>query len=103
MASEYNSLGPATNRLNFPDSPAEPLSLTCKELETLFAPLFDDSFTSRPPDVSSISAAQPNNIQEPDTPGQRTTTVATNGPLTESLSTADQTTSNSQHLAEDSG
>ena len=43
MASKHNSLGPASNRLNFPESSAEPLSLTHKEVETLFAPLFDDT------------------------------------------------------------
>ena len=47
MVSEHNSLGPATNRLNFPDSSAEPLSLTRKEVETLFAPLFDDTIENR--------------------------------------------------------
>jgi hypothetical protein len=47
MASEQNSLGPETNRLNFPDSSAETLSLSRKELETLFAQLFDDSIKNR--------------------------------------------------------
>ena len=65
MASEHNSLGPASNRLNFPDSSAEQLSLTRKELETLFAPLFDDSIENRPQEVSPISAAHPENIQVP--------------------------------------
>jgi hypothetical protein len=40
MASEQNSLGPASNRLNFPNSSAEPLSLSHQDVETLFAPLF---------------------------------------------------------------
>ena len=31
MASEHNSLGPETNRINFPDPSAEPLTLTRKE------------------------------------------------------------------------
>ena len=43
MASKHNSLGPASNRLNFPDSLADPLSLSRKEVETLFAPLYDDT------------------------------------------------------------
>ena len=51
MASEQNSLGPESNRLNFPDSSAEPLSLSRKELETLFAQLFDDSIENRPQEV----------------------------------------------------
>ena len=65
MASEHNSLGPASNRLYIPDSSAEPLSLSRKELETLFAQLFDDSIENRPQEVSPISAAHPENIQQP--------------------------------------
>ena len=59
MAFEHNSLGPEINHLNFPDPSAALLSLTRKDLETLFAPLFDDSFDQRAPDVSTSSAAQP--------------------------------------------
>ena len=57
LASEHNSLGPAINRLNFPETSAEPLSLTRSELETLSAPLFDDYLGQRAPDVSTNSAA----------------------------------------------
>ena len=51
MASEQNSLGPDFNRLNFPDSSAETLPLNRKELETLFAPLFDDTIEYRSTEV----------------------------------------------------
>ena len=57
MASEQHSLRPATNRLNFPDSSTVPLSLNRQELETLFAPLFDDTFAPRASDASTNSAA----------------------------------------------
>jgi hypothetical protein len=101
MASEHNSLGPASNRLNFPDSSAEQLSLTRKELKTLFAPLFDYSIENRPQEVSPISAAHPKNSQVPDTPQQTTTTVEKDDPPSESPSTAEQTASNSRQSAED--
>ena len=65
MASERNSLGPATNRLKFPDHSAAPLSLNRRDLETLFALLFDDSFDSSAHHVSTVSAAQPDNILLP--------------------------------------
>ena len=58
MASEQHGLGPATNRLNLPFSSAEPLSLFCKEVETLFAPLFDDMPVNRPPEATPNSAAK---------------------------------------------
>ena len=51
-----------------------------KELETLFALLFDDTIENRPSEVSPISAAQPENIQVPDSPQQTTTTVEKDGP-----------------------
>jgi hypothetical protein len=57
MASEQNSLGPAFNRLIFSESSAEQLSLSRKEVETLFAPLFDDTIENRPSEVSPISVA----------------------------------------------
>ena len=59
MASERNSLGPELNRLNFPDASVAPLPLTRQELETLFTPLFDDTFETRAQNVSTDSAAQP--------------------------------------------
>ncbi|PWA92696.1 hypothetical protein CTI12_AA075180 [Artemisia annua] len=101
MASEQNSLGPATNRLNFPDSSAEPLSLTRRELETLFSPLFDDSFETRTPDVSTSSAAQPDNIQVPDTTVTTTTIVTPDAPPTESPTIEEQTASNTDNPTED--
>ena len=67
----------------------------------MFAPLFDDSFTNHSPDVSPISIAQPDHIHEPETPGQITTTVVTDGPPIDSPSTADHTASNSSQPAED--
>jgi hypothetical protein len=96
MASEQNSLGPESNRLNFPDSSAEPLPLNRKELETLFAPLFDDTIELRSSEVSPISAAQPENIQVPDSPQQTTTTVEKDGPPIASPITAEQTAFNSR-------
>jgi hypothetical protein len=99
MASEQNSLGPATNHLNFPNSSAEPLSLSRKELKTLFAPLFDDTIVNRPPEVSTISAAHPDNIQVPNTPQQTTTTVDKDGPPIASPITAEQTVSNTRQSA----
>jgi hypothetical protein len=68
MASEQNSLGPASNHLNFPDSLAKRLSLTSKELESLFAPLFDDTIENRLSEVSLISAAHLDHHQVPDSP-----------------------------------
>ena len=53
------------------------------------------------PDVSPIPAAQPDHIPEPDTAGHTTTTVATDGPPSESPTTAGQTASNSRQSAED--
>lgn len=101
MASEQNSLGPEFNRLNFPNSSAEPLPLNRKELETLFAPLFDDTIEYRSSEVSPISVAQPENIQVPDSPQQTTTTVEKDGPPIASPITTKQTASNSRQLAED--
>ena len=102
MASEHNSLGPASNRLNFPDFSAEPLSLTCKEVETLFAPLFDDTIVNRPSEVSPISAAHLDHNQVPDSPQQTTTTIGRDGPPIASSTTAELTVSNSRQSAEDS-
>ena len=82
MASERNSLGPELNRLNFPDASVAPLPLTRQELETLFTPLFDDTFETRALNVSTDSAAQPVTIQVPDT-SITTTTVETDAPSTE--------------------
>ena len=66
MASEHNSLGPASNRLNVPDSSVEPVSLTRKEVETLFAPLYDDTIENRLSEVLPISAAHLDHHQVPD-------------------------------------
>ena len=101
MASEQNSLGPESNRLNFLDSSAEPLSFSRKELETLFAPLFDDTIENRPSEVSPISAAQLENIQVPDSPQLTTITVEKDGPPIASPIIAEQTASNSRQSAED--
>ena len=100
MASEQNSLGPTNNRLNFLDSSVEQLSLSHKEVETLFARLFDETIVNRPPEVSPISAAHSDNIQVPDTPQQTTTTVDKDGPPIASPTTAEQTVSNSRQSAE---
>jgi hypothetical protein len=81
MASEKNSLGPASNRLNFSESSAEPLSLSRIEVETLFAPLFDDTINNRPSEVSPNSAAHLDQHQVSDSPQQTTTTVERDGPL----------------------
>ena len=89
------------NRLNFPESSAEQLSLSRKEVETLFALLFHDTIVNRPPEVSPISAAHLDNNQVPDTPQQTTTTIEKDGPPIASPTTAEQTASNSRQLAED--
>jgi hypothetical protein len=68
MAYEQNSLGPTSNRLNFPESSAEPLSRSRKEVETMFAPLFVDTIENRPSEVSPISAANLDHNQAPDSP-----------------------------------
>ena len=102
MASEHNSLGPATNRLNFPDSSSEPLSLTRKELETLVAPLFDDTFDQIAPDISTSSATQPDNIPIPDTPAPTTTTVDNSAPSIAFFNPfTEQTDSNTDNADED--
>ena len=77
------------------------MSLTRKDLETLFAPLFDDSFSSRAPDVSTSSPAQPDNILMPDTPTPATTTIANDEPPIKSPTTAEQIASNTDNAAED--
>jgi hypothetical protein len=102
MASEQNSLGPETNRLNFPDSSAEPLSLTYKELESLFVPLFDDTIVNRPSEVSPNSAAHLDLHQVPDSPQQTTTNVGRDGPPIASPTTTELTGSNSRPSAGDS-
>ena len=84
MASEHHSLGPATNRLKFSVPSAEQLSLNRQQLETLFAPLFDDSLVQSAPDVSTDSAAQPDNSPTVDTPDSTTTPVANDAPPIES-------------------
>ena len=99
MASEHNSLGPAINRLNFPETSAEPLSLTRSELETLFTPLFDDSIGNRAPDVSTNSVVQPDNIPTPDTPST-STSVVDDAPPVESPTTEEQTDSNNDDTTE---
>ena len=102
MTSEQNSLGPASNRLNFSISSVEPLSLSCKEVETLFAPLFDDTIENRLSEVSPISAAHLDRHQVPDSPQQTTTTtVGRDGPPIASPTTAVQTASNFRQSAED--
>ena len=101
MASEQKNLGPEFNHLNFPDSSTEPLPLNRNELETLFTPLFDDTIEYRSTEVSPNSAAQPDNIQVPDSPQQSTTTVEKDGPPIASQITVEQTTSNSRQSAED--
>jgi hypothetical protein len=102
LVSEQNCLGPATNRLNFPESSAEPLSLSRKEVETLFAPLFDDTIENRLSEVSPISVAHLDHHQEPDSPQQTTTTVGRDGPPIASPTTTEQTGSNSRQSAGDS-
>ena len=101
MASEQHSLGPEFNRLNSPESSAESLPLNRKVLETLFAPLFDDTIEYRSYEVSPNSTAQPDNIPVPNLPQQTRTTVESNGPPIASPSTAEQTVSNSRQSAED--
>ena len=96
MASEQHSLGPEFNRLNSPDSSTEPLPLNRKELETLFAPLFDDTIEYRSTEVSPNSAAQPEIFQVPDSPQQTTTPVDKDGPPITSPTTEEQTVSNSR-------
>ena len=61
MASEQNGLGPEINRLNFPDSSAEPLTINRQELETLFAPLVDDFFEEPAQSTPNVSAATDDN------------------------------------------
>jgi hypothetical protein len=102
MASEHNSLGPASNRLNFPESSAEPLSLSRQDVENLFAPLFDDTFVNRPSEASPNSAAHLDQHQVPDTPQQTTTTVGRDGPPIISPTTTEQTGSNSRQSGGDS-
>ena len=77
------------------------MSLTSKELETLFVPLFDDTIVNRPSEVSPISAAHLDRHQVPDSPQQTTTTVDKDGPPIESPTTAGQTASNIRQSAED--
>ena len=101
MASEQYRLGPESNRLNFPDSSAEPLSLSRIEVETLFVPLFDDTIENRPSEASPNSAAHLDLHQVPDSPLQTTTTVDKDGPLIESPTIAGQTASNFRQSAED--
>ena len=66
MASEQNGLGPEINRLNFPDSSAEPLTINRQELETLFAPLFDDFFEEPAQSTPNVSAATNDNSASSD-------------------------------------
>ena len=86
MASEQNGLGPEINRLNFPDSSAEPLSLNCKELENFFAPLFDDFLEENAPSTQNVSAA---------------TTDDNTASSPKSTTTAQQTASNTANSADD--
>ena len=102
MASEHNSLGPATNRLKFPDPSAEPLSLNRQQLETMFASLFDDSLVQSAPDVSTDSAAQPMLFQHLIHSDPTTTTVVNNAPPIESPTTmAEQVASVTNNTAGD--
>lgn len=101
MASKHNSLGPASNRLNFPVSSAEPLYLSRKEVETLFAPLYDDTIENRPSEASPNSTAHLDHHQVPDLPQQTTITVEKDGPPIASPITTEQTTSNFRQSAED--
>jgi hypothetical protein len=101
MASKHNSLGPVSNRLNFSDSSAEPLSLSRKEVETSFAPLFDDTIENHPSEASPNSAAHLDHHQVPDSPQQTTITVEKDGPPIASPITTEQTASNFRQSAED--
>ena len=96
MASEQNSLGPASNHLNFPESSAELLSLSRKEVETLFAPLFDDTIENRLSEATPISAAHLDLHQVPNSPQQTTTIVGRDGPPIASPTTTEQTGYNSR-------
>ena len=72
------------------------MSLSRKEVETLFAPLYDDTIENCPSEVSPISAAHLDHNQVPDSPQQTTTTtVGREGPPIASPTTAEQTASNS--------
>lgn len=77
------------------------MEITHKELETLFAPLFDDSLNQRALDVSTDSAAPTAQAQKPDTPATTTTTVETDTPTTESPTPDEQPTSNTDTAAEE--
>jgi hypothetical protein len=55
------------------------LSLTRKELETLFVPLFDDTIVNRLSKVSPNSAAHLDQHQEPDTPQNTSSTIGRDG------------------------
>ena len=101
MASKHNSLGPASNRLNLSESLAEPLSLSRKEVETLFAPLYDDTIENRPSEASPNSAANLDHHQVPDLPQHTTITVEKDGPPIASPITTEQTASNFRQSAED--
>ena len=103
MASEYNSLEPGHNRLNFPQPPSsaeESPQLTRQQMERLFAPLFCDDIDERAPGVSAVSAAQPDNIPIPDTPGTTTTVEDAPTPI-DSNTTVEHTASNNDEPADD--
>jgi hypothetical protein len=71
-------------------------------VETLFAPLFDDTIENHLSEVSPISAAHLDHHQVPDSPQQTTTTVGRDGPPIASPTIAEQTVSNSRQSAGDS-
>lgn len=102
MASEQNSLGPTTNRLNFPDQSAVPSpAFTLHQLETLFTLLFNETVKNRAPNVSTVFAAQPDTIPIQDTPESTTTTVAVDAPPIDSPTTEEQTASNNNDTGVD--
>lgn len=78
------------------------MSLSRKEVETLFAPLFDDTIVNHPSEASPNSAPHLDHHQVPDTPQQTTTTVGIDGPPIISPTTTEQTGSNSRQSAGDS-
>ena len=70
-------------------------------METLLAPLFDDTIVNRPSEVSPNSAGHLDQHQVPDTPQHTTSTIGRDGPPIVSPTTTAQTGSNSRQSAED--
>ncbi|GKE44343.1 hypothetical protein Tco_1471627 [Tanacetum coccineum] len=102
MAFEHNSLEPDSNRINFQDPSPEASQTPIKEdLDNFFGPMYEEYYDKRALKVSTNSAA-PDTIHNDDTPSSTTIIVAEDEAPRIVSTTTDQTSSQTNDLADGS-